>query len=240
MCPEESYIWVHLYRSIWNDEEHVQSFKMGRGAFPIVQHMYLQSNIRVNQEARKTNTRIFWNVWVLLAMPAIWLAWSMLLFVTSILSFVWRTGASDDPEQRLPLARKDALGPRIAITGVFVLGIVYLVFIVRTLRSYGGPRKRASLWRVGSGNNGGVVGGGMGTAGQSGDGEARRGRERERGPKNNFGRGQRKGEMDDDNEREGESGKERGRSGLRKAWGENESSNEIQVEEKGEVSVHVV
>ena len=28
-----------------------------------------------NQEAQKSRTGIFWNVWVLLAMPAAWLAW---------------------------------------------------------------------------------------------------------------------------------------------------------------------
>lgn len=27
------------------------------------------------QEARQTTTFIWWNVWVLLAMPAVWLAW---------------------------------------------------------------------------------------------------------------------------------------------------------------------
>lgn len=31
------------------------------------------------KEARKTNTVIWWNVWVLLAMPAIWIAWYLFL-----------------------------------------------------------------------------------------------------------------------------------------------------------------
>jgi len=29
------------------------------------------------EEARQTTTFIWWNVWVLLAMPAVWLAWAM-------------------------------------------------------------------------------------------------------------------------------------------------------------------
>lgn len=114
--------------------ERVQNFKMSKEvrflSLPLFQ------SIEHLQEARKANRRVLWNVWVLLVMPAIWLAWSMVLFVISILSFVWRTGASDDPEQRAPLARKDVLGPRIAITGVLVLWVVYLVFILRTPRSY--------------------------------------------------------------------------------------------------------
>lgn len=61
----------------------------------------------------------------------------MITFVVSILSFVWRTGAVDDPDERSPLGRHAILGPRIAITAVFVLGMIYFALIVRTLKSYG-------------------------------------------------------------------------------------------------------
>lgn len=62
---------------------------------------------------------------------------SMLLFISAILSFVWRTGSVLDPADPNPLGARAALGPRITITGVFVLGLVYLGMIVRTLRNYG-------------------------------------------------------------------------------------------------------
>ncbi|KAG6894776.1 hypothetical protein C0992_004732 [Termitomyces sp. T32_za158] len=89
------------------------------------------------EEARKTKTVIWWNVWVLLAMPAIWMSWVMVLFIASILSFVWRTGSVSDPDDRPALSERGALGARLAVTGVFMLGMIYFVLIVRTLKSYG-------------------------------------------------------------------------------------------------------
>ncbi|KAG6877815.1 hypothetical protein C0993_003599 [Termitomyces sp. T159_Od127] len=89
------------------------------------------------EEARKTKTVIWWNVWVLLAMPAVWMSWAMVLFIASILSFVWRTGSVSDPDDRPPLSEHEALGARLAVTGVFALGMIYFVLIVRTLKSYG-------------------------------------------------------------------------------------------------------
>ncbi|KAJ6616989.1 hypothetical protein B0H10DRAFT_1346813 [Mycena sp. CBHHK59/15] len=37
-------------------------------------------------EAQKDTTNIWWNVWVLLAMPAVWLSWSIIMFFVSIMS----------------------------------------------------------------------------------------------------------------------------------------------------------
>ena len=182
----------------------------------------------VCQEARKTNTVLFWNVWVLLAMPSVWLAWSMLLFIVTILSFVWRTGATNDPDPRSPLSTTGVLGPRIAVTGVFGLGMIYFVLIVKTLTSYGGPRNRDSLWRVGSAsNNGGSVGGG-GVARERerrGEDDTTRGRERERVRKGGMSHQEMEREEDEsdrqgnDSERDGEDGKEKAPSGLRRVWG---------------------
>jgi hypothetical protein len=109
------------------------------------------------QEARKTTTFIWWNVWVLLAMPAVWLAWfvlsafiafaralthshhsrAMFFFITAILSFVWRSGSTSDSSNPAPLSPTAVLGPRIAITSLFLLGLVYFVMIVKTLQNYG-------------------------------------------------------------------------------------------------------
>ncbi|KAH7921983.1 hypothetical protein BV22DRAFT_1131814 [Leucogyrophana mollusca] len=92
------------------------------------------------EEARKTTTFILWNVWVLLAMPAVWLAWSMIFFIVAILSFVWRTGSTLDPANPSPLPPNAAVGPRIAVTSLFLLGLLYFGMIVKTLHNYGRTR----------------------------------------------------------------------------------------------------
>ncbi|KAF8959454.1 hypothetical protein BDZ97DRAFT_2043648 [Flammula alnicola] len=111
------------------------------------------------EEARKTNTSIWWNVWVLLATPAVWMAWAMLLFISAILSFVWRTGSVLDPQDRPPLGAHAVLGPRIGITAVLALGMVYLAMIVRTLKKYGAHQGSArALMPAGTGTRRGLRG----------------------------------------------------------------------------------
>jgi len=93
---------------------------------------------------------------VLLAMPAIWLAWkvsfelyvgepiqrmigvsrSMTMYIVCIMSFVWRTGTTDD-ENRGPMTSKEARTFRILLTVVLSLGLIYFIFIASTLRRYG-------------------------------------------------------------------------------------------------------
>ncbi|KAJ7735110.1 hypothetical protein DFH07DRAFT_967345 [Mycena maculata] len=91
------------------------------------------------QEARKTDTLIWWNVWTLLAMPAVFLAWSVVFFIMSITAFVWRTGSVLDPDERQSLGRHAVLVPRIAVTVVLLLGLLYFGLIIATLRRYGQP-----------------------------------------------------------------------------------------------------
>ncbi|TFK53330.1 hypothetical protein OE88DRAFT_1241238 [Heliocybe sulcata] len=88
------------------------------------------------EEAQKSKTSIWWNVWVMLAMPAVWLTWSMITFIASILAFVWRTGDSSDPETRDPLSPIHELGPRIVITCLILLGLLYFWKIIDTFRKY--------------------------------------------------------------------------------------------------------
>ena len=99
-----------------------------------------------SQEAQKTKTVIWWNIWVLLAMPAVWLAWAMVAFCVAIMSYIWRTGSSSDPPDgvRPPLEPGEALAVRVVLTAVFALGLVYFVMIVRTFASYG---ERETGWR---------------------------------------------------------------------------------------------
>ncbi|KAJ3505681.1 hypothetical protein NMY22_g17499 [Coprinellus aureogranulatus] len=123
------------------------------GCMYIVRFSTMRSMFRASkwaEQAQKTKTLIWWNVWVMLAMPVVWMSWAMLFFLSSIMSFVWRTGSEDDPEVRPPLPRKAALGPRIAITAVLALGFVYLFMIIRTLKQYGsGPQSLQGLLHIG-------------------------------------------------------------------------------------------
>jgi len=84
----------------------------------------------------KSRTSIFWNVWILLAMPAIWLAWSLISFIVCMISFVWRAGTPQDGIDRR-LSRDQALIPRIFASCVFAIGFIYFILIVSTLRRYG-------------------------------------------------------------------------------------------------------
>ncbi|KAJ6616982.1 hypothetical protein B0H10DRAFT_1346548 [Mycena sp. CBHHK59/15] len=87
-------------------------------------------------EAQKDTTNIWWNVWVLLAMPAIWLSWSIIMFFMSIMSFIWLSGTADDPVG-FTMSSRAALGPRIGLTVVFSLGLIYFALIVKTFHRYG-------------------------------------------------------------------------------------------------------
>lgn len=69
---------------------------------------------------------------------------SIILFVVCIMSFVWRTGTTQDNTISAPTFG-DALGPRIAITVVFSLGMLYFILIITTLRRYGDVMDKA--WR---------------------------------------------------------------------------------------------
>lgn len=61
----------------------------------------------------------------------------MIFFVVAILAFVWRYGSSADPTSPVLLSPSAALGPRIAVSALFFLGLLYLVAIVKTLHNYG-------------------------------------------------------------------------------------------------------
>ncbi|KAF5374277.1 hypothetical protein D9758_004578 [Tetrapyrgos nigripes] len=121
--------------------------------FGAMRSMYRAS--RWAEEAQKTKTLLWWNVWILLAMPAVWMSWSMIFFITAIISYVWRTGSITDPPERDGLPPRAALGPRIAVTGLFVIGMVYFVLIVKTLRSYGSERPHTHTHSHRGGGRGG-------------------------------------------------------------------------------------
>ncbi|KAJ7609072.1 hypothetical protein FB45DRAFT_762616, partial [Roridomyces roridus] len=117
--------------------------------FGSMRKMYKASSFA--EEAQKSTASIWWNVWVMLAMPTVWLAWSvtfhssctrltsfnraMILFLVCIMSFIWLTGATNSPTD-VVLSPHAALGIRIALTTVFSLGLMYFVLIVQTFHRY--------------------------------------------------------------------------------------------------------
>ena len=62
----------------------------------------------------------------------------MIAFIVSILSYVWRSGATNDPENGgwPRLTPTQALGPRLAITAFVILGLLNFLMILRTFKRY--------------------------------------------------------------------------------------------------------
>ncbi|KAJ6485593.1 hypothetical protein C8R45DRAFT_277008 [Mycena sanguinolenta] len=92
-------------------------------------------------EAQKGTTSILWNIWVLLAMPAVWLAWSIISFLTCVMSFIWLSGTSQD-QNDFAMSPRAALGCRLGLTLVFALGVIYFALIIKTFYQYGDPLDR--------------------------------------------------------------------------------------------------
>ncbi|KAH9950174.1 hypothetical protein B0H21DRAFT_776957 [Amylocystis lapponica] len=112
------------------------------GCIYIVQFGTMRSMDRASrwaEEAQRSKTAILWNIWVLLATPAVWLAWSMISFCIAILAFIWRTGAQENPPT--PFSPHAALAVRTALSVVFGLGLVNFVLIISTFSSYGDVRR---------------------------------------------------------------------------------------------------
>jgi hypothetical protein len=97
------------------------------------------ANLSCPQEAQKHTTGIWWNVWVFLALPSVFLAWAVISFCVAILSFSWTSGTATPPA---PISASAAIGPRTGVTAVFLLGFVYFIRVVMTLKKYADPLPR--------------------------------------------------------------------------------------------------
>ena len=96
----------------------------------------------------------------------------MILFLSAILSFVWRNGSVSDPSDRPPLGDRAVLGPRIAITCVLLLGLGYMAMIITTLKKYGSqPSSTRSSVNPGMGNRNTMQRGGTPTHGNTTQGQ---------------------------------------------------------------------
>ncbi|KAF7292060.1 Ankyrin repeat-containing protein [Mycena indigotica] len=87
----------------------------------------IRNAAKLAEEARQSHPSQIWNTWVVLALPAVWFAWSVLLFLTSITIFVWQMYTTARPSS--PQAPHDqlALGTAVAFCVVLSLGLASLV-----------------------------------------------------------------------------------------------------------------
>ncbi|TFK28948.1 hypothetical protein FA15DRAFT_664592 [Coprinopsis marcescibilis] len=93
------------------------------------------------QETQKElqDVGVFWNVWILLALPAIWLTWSLVFYVLCIIVFLWRGDPTDPPE---PFKPATTLAARCIITGALVLAVIYGGIVIKTFIYFGAPMDR--------------------------------------------------------------------------------------------------
>ncbi|KAJ3569974.1 hypothetical protein NP233_g4707 [Leucocoprinus birnbaumii] len=95
-------------------------------------------------EAQRDQNMI-WNVWVMLAMPAIWLVWSILAYVAAIMSFMWRIRPGVPIP---PTSPREDFALRVFICLIFGIGVIYAILIINTLRRYGSNMDKAWKQRI--------------------------------------------------------------------------------------------
>jgi len=105
------------------------------------------SHLRVNDyilNNTENDRSAWWNVSILFALPVIWTSWSALNFVAVLLLLLWHMNveAPDSPVFQNPVQTNSGglihaaeYMPNVAVTVVLVIGGVYLVLMIRTLRS---------------------------------------------------------------------------------------------------------
>ncbi|KAJ7450540.1 hypothetical protein FB451DRAFT_1527186, partial [Mycena latifolia] len=89
----------------------------------------------IRQVTRPPRNR-FWNPRIMLSMPAVWISWGAIYFAVLIVTFLWRSGATDEKDEDLKPSTQE-YGPRFTATFIFVLGAVYLGLIIRDVNMMG-------------------------------------------------------------------------------------------------------
>lgn len=125
---------------------------------------YLRKIFDSSQETKQPSCPILFNVWIMLAMPASWLAWhvadysvsflipeksyhrSMILFLISITSLIWTTGATDNSTNTL--SSHKSFAPRLVTSLVLLLGILYFIVIMITFSRFGSNLDKAWVRRL--------------------------------------------------------------------------------------------
>ncbi|KAJ3574438.1 hypothetical protein NP233_g1756 [Leucocoprinus birnbaumii] len=88
----------------------------------------------------------FWSVGVMLSLPTVWLTWSIVAFIVSIMSYMWRCDAN--PPSDFPVPRSTELGFRIFVSAVLAIGTLYGLLIYISFRRYGPKMDEALNGRI--------------------------------------------------------------------------------------------
>ncbi|KAF7358134.1 CULLIN-2 domain-containing protein [Mycena venus] len=88
------------------------------------------------RRARRAPTDTLWNPWIMLSLPLSWIIWGVFYFATFIMAFLWRSGATDEPDENSRPSKTAAYGPRIVTTLTFAAGTVYLGLVIVAARKF--------------------------------------------------------------------------------------------------------
>ncbi|KAJ7934891.1 hypothetical protein B0H13DRAFT_2305348 [Mycena leptocephala] len=86
----------------------------------------------IHQIPRTPKNRL-WNPWIMLSMPGA----GVIYFAVFIIAFLWHSGATNEKDEDSKPSPKQQYVPRITATFIFVLGIIYLSFMIRDAKSTG-------------------------------------------------------------------------------------------------------
>ncbi|KAF9443767.1 hypothetical protein P691DRAFT_678856 [Macrolepiota fuliginosa MF-IS2] len=117
------------------------------GCLYVIQFRRMRSESIMIEWALEAEKRdgIFWNTWVMLALPAVSLAWSVLVFLVAIIWFMWRSRANPPPDISFPASSSTELGFRIFTCGLFAAAVVYLILVLMRFFQFGAPM--TSRWK---------------------------------------------------------------------------------------------
>jgi hypothetical protein len=90
------------------------------------------------QHCQLNADNLLWNIWILLSLPAVWLAWGAVNFCIVIILLLWRIapGVGEGPLGTSQDA--DILGPRIAVTVTWAIGALHIFLVVKTFLAWSG------------------------------------------------------------------------------------------------------
>ncbi|KAE9390257.1 hypothetical protein BT96DRAFT_352138 [Gymnopus androsaceus JB14] len=83
-------------------------------------------------EAQNNSQLIWWNCWIMLAMPLTWLAWSVILFFATMMSYTWQS-SFQDVSLGSQTSAHTTLSFRITISSVLGFGILCVAALAITL-----------------------------------------------------------------------------------------------------------
>ncbi|KIL69120.1 hypothetical protein M378DRAFT_7839 [Amanita muscaria Koide BX008] len=92
--------------------------------------------IQWSSDVLKTSQIVFWNIYILLALPSVWLAWSLIFFVICLMSIVWQ------PTDETIGSTGGGLGPlhlatKITVSALLFVGMAHLSLALFTFARYG-------------------------------------------------------------------------------------------------------